>query len=376
VPLDAIVPLLVGLALLTVGAEALVRGASRLARAVGISPLVVGLTVVAYGTSAPELAVSVQASVAGQGDIAVGNVVGSNIFNILLILGLSALVTPLVVAQQLVRREVPLMIGVSVVLLLMALDGGLGALEGGALAAGALGYTVLAIRESRRESRAVRDEYARELDPDGAARRQGALHFALQVGLVLAGLVMLVIGARQLVDAAVTIARALGVSELVIGLTIIAAGTSLPEVATSVMAAVRGERDIAVGNVVGSNIFNILLILGVAAVAAPAGLAVAPAVVAFDLPVMVAVAVACLPIFLTGHRIARWEGALFLAYYLAYVAYVLLAATRHDALDAFGAAMLWFVLPLTAVTLAVLVLRERRAHASDRARGVPAARAP
>ena len=360
--IDALLPLLLGLVFLTVGAEALVRGASSLARAVGISPLVVGLTVVAYGTSAPELAVSVQASLAGQGDIAVGNVVGSNIFNVLFILGLSALITPLVVAQQLVRREVPLMIGVSVALALMVLDGVLGRFEGVVLAAGAVGYTVFTVRESRRESRAIREEYEKEF---GGSETAGAspAKMALQVGLLLVGLAMLVFGARQLVEGAVTIARTLGVSELVIGLTIVAAGTSLPEVATSVMAAIRGERDIAVGNVVGSNIFNILLILGVAGGIAPAGLAVAPAVLAFDLPVMIAVAVACLPIFFTGHLINRWEGGLFLAYYVAYVIYIVLVASQHHARAPFSAAMLWFVLPLTAVTIALLAFREWRGRA-------------
>ena len=360
----ALIPLLVGLVLLTVGAEALVRGASSLARAVGISPLVVGLTVVAYGTSAPELAVGVQAGLAGQGDIAVGNVVGSNIFNVLFILGLSALITPLVVAQQLVRREVPLMIGVSIALVVMVLDGVLGRIEGLLLAAGAVGYTVFAVRESRRESRAIREEYAKEFGGNGPARATPA-HLALQVGLLLAGLAMLVFGAQQLVEGAVTIARTLGVSELVIGLTIVAAGTSLPEVATSVMAAIRGERDIAVGNVVGSNIFNILLILGVTGAIAPSGLAVAPSVLAFDLPVMIAVAVACLPVFFTGHLIARWEGGLFLAYYVAYVTWIVLEASQHDALAPFSTVMLWFVLPLTAVTIALLAFREWRSRATE-----------
>ena len=361
----ALIPLVIGVVLLTLGAESLVRGASSLARAVGISPLVVGLTVVAYGTSAPELAVSVQARLAGQGDIAVGNVIGSNIFNVLLILGLSALITPLVVAQQLVRREVPLMVGVSVALVLMVLDGVLGQLEGLLLAAGAVGYTVFTVRESRRESRAVREEYEKKYGGNGPARAVPA-RLVLQVALLIVGLAMLVTGANQLVQGAVTIARTLGVSELVIGLTIVAAGTSLPEVATSVMAAIRGERDIAVGNVVGSNIFNILLILGVSGALAPRGLGVDPTVLAFDLPVMVAVAVACLPIFFTGHLIDRWEGALFLAYYAAYVTYIVLGAARSDALAPFGTAILWFVLPLTMVTLLLLAAREWRSRSAGR----------
>ncbi len=189
----------------------------------------------------------------------------------------------------------------------------------------------------------------------------GDRHWAVQVLLVAAGLGMLVLGADWLVEAAIAFARAFGVSELVIGLTIVAAGTSLPEVATSILAAVRGERDIAVGNVVGSNIFNLLGVLGVSALVAPTGLAMAPAVLSFDLPVMTAVAVACLPVFFTGNRIDRWEGLVFLAYYVAYTVYLVLQATEHDALATFSLAMGTVVMPLTVVTLALFVYRHWRA---------------
>ncbi len=348
-----------GLAVLTAGAEVLVRGASRLAAAIGISPLVVGLTVVAFGTSAPELAVSVQSALRGQADIALGNVIGSNIFNILFILGLSALITPLVVAQQLIRLDVPVMIGVSVLVWALAFDGTLGRLEGIVLAAGAVGYTAFLIVGSRREhNREVQAEYAEAFtgDPAPTWRRIFA-----DAALVAAGLVMLVLGSRWFIEGIVELSRALGVSELVIGLTVVAAGTSMPEVATSVVAAVKGERDIAVGNAVGSNIFNILSVLGVAAVVAPAGVAVAPGVVAVDMPFMVAVAIACLPIFFTGHTIARWEGAVFLAYYAAYVIYLILTATEHSAVDEFRVTMVAFVIPLTLLTIAVSTWREWRA---------------
>lgn len=351
-----------GGALLIAGAEALIRGAARLASALGISPLVIGLTVVAYGTSSPELAVSTASSLAGQTDIAVGNVVGSNIFNVLFILGLSSLVAPLVVAQRLVRLDVPLMIAVSVLLWLLGADGRVSRAEGVGLFAGIVAYSVFAVRSSRAESAAVRAEYAAEIEASAGPRGGTAVNLLM----VLVGLGGLLLGARWFVAAAVTVAQRLGVSELVIGLTIVAAGTSLPEVATSVIASLRGERDIAVGNVVGSNIFNVLGVLGPAAVVAPGGLAVAPALLHFDLPVMVAAAVACLPIFLTGHSIARWEGGLFLAYYVAYVAYLALAATRHDALPAFSQAMVVFVLPLTAVTLAVLAVRSARERSGHR----------
>lgn len=345
-----------GLMLLAAGAELLVRGAARLAARFGISPLVVGLTVVAFGTSAPELAVSVQAGLAGQADIAVGNVVGSNIFNVLFNLGVSALIVPLVVSGQLVRRDVPLMIGVSVLLLVMALDGRISRLDGLLLFAGIVAYAVFAIRQGRQESPALQTEYAQELR---SGSRPWLERLPVQIAFIVAGLALLVLGAHWLVGGAVVIARLFGVSELVIGLTIVAAGTSLPELATSVVAALRGERDIAVGNIVGSNIFNILAIAGIAAVVAPGGLEVAPALLRFDIPVMIAVALACLPIFASGHLIARWEGVLFLGYYAAYVLYLILAATQHDALPAYSAAMLGFVLPLTAVTLIVLLARHR-----------------
>jgi cation:H+ antiporter len=348
--------LIAGLVVLVIGADLLVRGASRLALRFGISPLVIGLTVVAFGTSAPELAVSVQSGLDGQADIAVGNVVGSNIFNVLAVLGLSALIAPLVVHQQLVRFEVPLVVGLSVLVLLMTRDGRIGLLDGLLLVSGLVAYTALVVRQSRREAAAVEAEYAREF---GAAPSGWLARLPVQIALILAGLGLLVLGASWLVDSAVAIARALEISEAVIGLTIVAAGTSFPELATSVVATIRGERDIAVGNVVGSSMFNLLGILGIAALATPGGLAVAPGLIYFDIPVMIAVAFACLPIFASGNRIARWEGALFLVYYAIYIAYLVLAATEHAALERFGATMLGFVLPLTGVTLLVLWAQQR-----------------
>jgi cation:H+ antiporter len=344
-----------GLVLLVLGAELLVRGAGRLALAWGISPLVVGLTVVAYGTSAPEVAVSVGAAIGGQVDLAAGNVVGSNIFNVLFILGVAGLITPLAVAQQLIRQEVPIMIGVSLLLLLFSADGVLSRVESAVLLVGLAVYTVFLIRQSRAEtSAAVKSEYEQGVGEQRPGRG-GAL--ALNVLLVVAGLALLVLGARWLVEAAMSIARSLGVSDVVIGLTIVAAGTSLPEVASSVLAAIRGQRDIAVGNVIGSNIFNILGCLGLAGSLAATPLTVAPSLQNFDLPVMLAVAVACLPVFFTGANVARWEAGVFLAYYVAYTAYLILAAGDHDALPAFSRAMLGFVAPITVVTLVVVVVR-------------------
>lgn len=348
-----------GLGAMVGGAELLVRGAARLALTLGISPLVVGLTVVAFGTSAPEMAVSVQSSLAGRVDIAVGNVVGSNIFNVLLILGLSAVAAPLLVHQQVVRRETPLLVAVTMLLWWMAADGALGRAEGALLTALVVLYTGYLVWESRRESRDVRKEYedalARPPRPDW---RHG---WTFQILLVVAGLALLVLGSRWMVDAAVEFARLLGVSELVIALTIVAGGTSLPELATSVLAALRGERDIAVGNVVGSNIFNILAVTGVAASLAPVPLTVAPAALAFDVPVMVASALLCLPVFFTGGRVSRGEGLLFLGYYLAYSTYLVLDAADHDAIHAFSLA-LSVILPLTVIALVIHSIRYWMRH--------------
>jgi len=345
-----------GLLLLVVGAEALVRGASRLASAVGISPLVIGLTVVAYGTSAPELVVSVTAGLAGQTDIALGNVVGSNIFNVLFILGLSALIAPLVVSQQLVRLDVPLMIAVSLLTFLISLDGRIDRVEGILCVAGIIIYTLFLIRHSRKAGQGVGNHQ----EASGNQPRTSAT-----VLYIVGGLGLLVLGASWLVESAVTIAQLLGVSELIIGLTIVAAGTSLPEVATSIVATIRGERDIAVGNIVGSNIFNILMVLGLSGVIAPDGIHVSPAALHFDIPIMIAVAVACLPIFFTGQVIARWEGVVFLGYYIAYTLYLVLAAAEHAALAIFSAAMAWFVIPLTVLTLLLVTLRALRSSPQE-----------
>lgn len=347
--------LLLGLAVLTAGAELLVRGAARLALAARISPLVVGLTVVACGTSAPELVVSIQSALRGQAAIALGNVIGSNIFNVLFILGISALIVPLVVAQQLVRFDVPLMIGLSCLLLLLALDGRIGRWDGLALVTGLIAYTVWTVWQSRKEQAAVQQAYASEF-----GRQQQAdswVKMLLHIGMVSVGLALLVGGARWFTDAAIAIATALGVSELVIGLTIVAAGTSLPEVATSVLAALRGERDIAVGNAVGSNLFNIMGVLGVSSMVAADGIAVPESAMQFDMPVMIGVAVACLPIFFTGHLIARWEGGLFFIYYCVYTAYLVLSATHPAFARTFGISMLIFGAPLTVITLVLGVVR-------------------
>ncbi len=347
--------LIAGLVLLVAGAEVLVRGAAKLAAQFGISPLVIGLTVVAFGTSAPETAVSVQASLNGSGDIAIGNVVGSNIANVLLILGMTALVAPLVVSRQLIRLDVPIMIGASLVTFGLAWDGQLSRIDGAILFSAVVIYTLFLVISSRRENAAgADDEFAKEFGLDEPAKPHAGL---INAGLVLGGLVLLVVGSNFLVEGAVALARTLGLSELVIGLTVIAIGTSLPELATSIMAAFRGERDIAVGNIVGSNIFNLLCVLGLASLVSPQAIGVSSNALAFDFPVMIAVAVACLPIFFAGYCIKRWEGALFLAYYVAYTLYLVLTSTGRPFAETFGDAMIGYALPLTAITLLVIAGR-------------------
>ena len=354
--------LVLGLVVLTAGAELLVRSATKLAVAAGISPLVVGLTVVAFGTSSPELVVSLQSTLTGQPDVALGNVLGSNIFNVLFILGISALIIPLAVSQQLVRFEVPLMVGLSVAVLLFAYDGRIGRLDGLLLTIGLISYTLWGIVKSRREQASIKAEYEAEFGvKPGETSLRGTL---LSVVVLIAGLGLLVLGSRWFIESAVDIARQFGVSELVIGLTIVSVGTSLPEVATSIMAAIRGERDIAVGNIVGSNLFNIMAVLGITSLVSAEGVAVSRAAFELDIPVMIAVAFACLPIFFTGHLIARWEGALFLAYYIAYTAFIVVAATVPSLTGAFAFVMLGIVVPLTVITLITSVVRALRGVAA------------
>lgn len=397
-----------GLVFLVVGADLLVRGASTLARIFGISPLVVGLTIVAFGTSAPEVAVSVGSVLDGKGDLSIGNAVGSNIFNVLFILGASALITPLLVNHQLVRRDVPIMVASSIILLLLCLDGVLSQLDGALLMALLLGYTGYLIALTRRANpvmataAAPTDDGAKGMQQDAgpveadairvsastaaaagidtadvhpgtetasatAAEARGKSSILLQLLYIALGLGGLVLGSSWLVDASVAFARMLGVSELVIGLTIVAAGTSLPEVATSIAAAIKGERDIAVGNVVGSNIFNVLGCLGLAGiVSGNAGLIVPASVQAFDMWVLLAISVACVPVFITGNEIVRWEGALFLLYYIAYSAYLVLDAQHSAALPTFSTAILNIAVPITVLTFAYAIMRDQRRRRSRR----------
>lgn len=352
--------LIVGLVALVVGAEGLVRGASRLAARTGLSSVVIGLTVVAFGTSAPELAVSVGDAIRGgpeAGSIAIGNVVGSNIANILLVLGVAAAVGGgLVVAQRIVRLDVPIMIGVSILFFLLVLDEQLGRLEGLVLVVLLVAYiTWTVIAATRGSSVADVAQYDEALDPEALAKSP----VIVDIGFLVAGLALLVVGSQALVSSASDIAGSLGVSDLVIGLTVVAIGTSLPEVATSVLAALRGERDLAVGNAIGSNLFNLMAVLGITALVSPNALPVAASAVRIDIPVMIAVAVACLPVFANGHVLNRWEGIVFLGLYTSYILWLVLDANDHGIRDAYGSAMVFLVIPVVAVTIMVMWARGR-----------------
>jgi len=356
--LGTVVAFVIGVVALVLGAEALVRGAARLASRTGLSPIVIGLTVVAFGTSAPELAVSIGAAVNDNADIAIGNVVGSNIANVFLVLGLSAIVGgSLVVAQRIVRIDVPIVIGASILVFVLSLDGRLGRMEGVlllVLLAIYLVWTVVAAQRDRTPE--IEAEYTEALDHE----KVRASSPAVDVVFVVVGLGLLVVGAHALVTAATTVAEQLGVSQLVIGLTVVAVGTSLPELATSLLAAARGERDLAVGNAIGSNLFNLLAVLGVTATISPRALTVLDGAIAVDMPVMIAAALACLPLFATGFVLERWEGSVFLGFYAAYLTWLVLDATDHGLRDNFAGAMIGFVIPLTAVTFSVIGWREWR----------------
>ena len=345
-----------GLVILILGADLLLRGATRLAAAFGISPLAIGLTIVAIGTASPEIAVSLQAATSGQSDLTLGNVLGSNIFNILFILGITAIVAPIVIAERLIRMDAPIMLAASLLVLALALDGNLGMLDSVILLTCLIVYTIFALRQSRAESKRVQDEYAEEF-----AQKQPRTikNTSSNIFLILLGLSLLAVGSRWLVDSAVAIARALRVSELIIGLTIVAVGTSLPEVTTSVIAALKKESDIAVGNTVGSNIFNLLGVLGLGALLSPGGIPVAEHILRFDFLVMIFVALVSLPIFYIDGRISRVEGGLLLTYYIFYLAYIGMQATSSSALPIITWYLVVFV-PFTFVVLVVFAIRSSR----------------
>lgn len=308
--------IVVGLVGLLGGAELVVRGGSGLAVRLGLTPIVVGVTVVSLGTSMPELAIGVDAARQGNAGLAVGNIVGTNLVNLLLILGLSALISPVTFDTRTLRFELPLMTGASLLLVLIALDGSLGTVDGIVLVLFGAGYTYGVLRSGRRESAPVKAKY-------DASYAKPARTW-VDVLCLIAGLAVIVVGATLLVDGAVDVAISLGVSDAVIGLTIIAIGTSAPELVTTILSTVRGDRDIALGNLLGSSVYNIAIILGITVLVAPGAVDVPSEVLESDLILMAAAAVACVPVFLSGRRMTRLEGALFVTAYAAYLTWLLL----------------------------------------------------
>lgn len=368
----AIAALLGGLVLLVVGGEVLVRGASSIATAAGLSPLVVGLTVVSFATSAPEFAVTMQAVADGSPGLAVGNVVGSNIANILLVLGVAAVITPLAVKSPVVQRDVPVMVAMSLLVTVLSFNGVIAQWQGALLVAVLVSYLVWTVRISRREEAAaaqLAEAGAEDTDDPVVAEAEEATRrnppLVLSGGLVIVGVALLVGGATMLVNGATSVARSFGLSDLVIGLTIVAIGTSLPELATSVIAAKRGQRDLAVGNAVGSNIFNLGAVLGFASLFTPGGIVIPEAASNFDFVLMTGVALLLLPVVYTGMAVARWEGVMFLLYYAAYTVYLLLSSAEHAALQPFSVVMTLFVIPLTAMMLTILIVAERARRQSE-----------
>ncbi len=305
---------MVGLVLLYFGAEYLVAGSSAVALRLGITPLIVGLTVVAFGTSAPELLVCLMAAFQGTDDISVGNILGSNIANIALILGCASLVRPIEVHVQAVRREFPVMVVASVMLVLVCFDGTITRLEGGILAVCMVFYLLFAFFRATKDDDVDVEglDELEEADPEAPA--------VADIAKIAGGIVGLAGGAYLMVDSATTIAKGIGIPELVIGITVVAFGTSLPELATSLVAAYRNESDISVGNVIGSNIFNIFLVVGLTAIVMP--IAVGAYAIDVDMWVMLGVAIGIWPILRSGHRVARLEGALMVAFYVGYVVYL------------------------------------------------------
>ncbi|MBX8489510.1 calcium/sodium antiporter [Pseudomonas cichorii] len=340
-----------GLLLLLIGAELSVRAAVRLASILRIRPLIIGLTVVALGSSAPQMAVSLQAAFSDSTDIAVGSVIGSNIFNVLVILGLCALIIPLRVARQVLRIDIPLMIGASLLVIGLSWNGEFSKLDGVLLLGTMLGCLFIVLRQA------------------GHGARHGHTHSTEKprsltcIALLTSGLLLLAFGGHLLVDAAVVVAMNLGLSERIIGLTLMAIVTSLPALMTSLIAALRGERDIAVGNVIGSNLFNLLGVLGATALISPVPLSISPNALVFDLPIMLGVAVLCLPLFYAGYRITRFEGLLLLALYLTYGLHIVSFSTGMLLAERLEHLMLQFILPLLGIAVAFGIVKAwRRQH--------------
>lgn len=373
-----VVTFVAGIAGLLVAANLVVSGASQIGIRFGLSPAVVGLTILAFGTSAPELAVVGQSVAADDTELAVGGIIGSNIANILLVVGLIAALRSIRVESRVVTTDVPIMIGASFLFLVFALDSTIGRGEALILLMGIVGFTVWTIRSTRNGSEVVaaqagpdpgRPEDGDQRSDDGGQGRAASTGRSPRIDTrpipwlvvqVLIGIGGLALAAQVVVGAAENIAAELGVPELIVGLTIVAIGTSAPEIVTSVVAALRGQADLAVGNAFGSNIFNIMFVLGAVGFVSPRGIAISDEALALDVPVMLAAAVACIPVLVTDHILRRWEGLVFLGYYVAYIAFLVLDAADHDASDDLVRYVGWIAIPLTLITFATVAVRHLR----------------
>lgn len=313
-----------GLALLIAGAEMLVRGASRIATTLGIPPMVIGLTIVALGTSMPELAVGIAAGLDGKGELGVGNIAGANLFVMLVVIGLSAVMRPLPLHLQVFKLELPMIVIAALLLTALAWDGVLSRLDGFLMFLVGLGYTALLFRATSKASRRSQREYSEEYGPESVPPKRSAWYGVRNAALLIVGIGLTVFGAELLVRGAITIAERLGVSAAIIGLTVVAIGTSAPELVTTIVSTIKNDRDVAVGNILGSGIYNILIILAIVCMVTPGGLPVERQLLSFDIPLMAGVAVGAIPIFYTGNRISRLEGALGIAIYIAYVTWLCL----------------------------------------------------
>lgn len=313
-----------GLVVIIVGAQMLLRGATRIAAMLGVKPILIGLTVVAIGTSTPELAVGITAAYEGRGPLSVGNIAGGNLFIILFVLGLSAAYRPLRLQLLSIKFDVLAMIAAAFALLAMAWDGVLTRAEGAILLAASVAYFATLARLSRRESAQMKLEFAEEYSRRALRVRAGAAQWAWNATLLIAGIALSIGGADLLVAGAAAIARRLGVSDAVIGLTIVAFGTNAPELSTTLVATLKDDRDVAIGNLIGSSITNILVILGLVCLVAPGGIEVGRDVLRFDLPLAALAALACLPVFRSGQMVSRREGACFVGAYFAYLGTLLL----------------------------------------------------
>ena len=346
---------ILGLASLILGADFFLKAVDRIGLKWGVSPMVMGLTVVAFATGAPELAISLKAAMNDSADLVLGNIIGSNIANILLILGITGFITPLQIKLRIVRIDVPIVIAMSIVLYLLALDGVLSLTDGIVLLLGLLTYSVFTFLQIRKNKVDISDLYDHDEEVELAT---GTLFYVKNLGLLLAGLALIALGANWMVSSAVTIAKLLGMSELVVGLTIVSIGTSLPEVATSMTAARKGNADIAVANVLGSNIYNIMLTLGLTIVVTPGVLEVSRNALMLDMPFMIAVAVGCIPIFLTGFDLDRKDASLFLFYYAGYLIYLILEATGSEYLGWIEKGFFFGILPFTFFYIFSRLIRE------------------